>query len=317
MIKKNVLRIVSIGTTPMTRKINEFLEYQNYIVLAGVVNMIPEKYFQRSNYDPMFEIKGRRPNDILYIHDINSPVAFEWIKSREPDLIIQSGWSQIWEEKILSLPNKFCLGVHAAPLPNGRGAAILNWKLIEGGGEWGNSLFVMEEKTDMGDILDFEPFHLENRDDIKTAYFKAERTAIKMLNRTLPKILDNTFIRIPQNKILGKRYYKRKPEDGLMEFNWDSTKIFNFVRALTSPYPGAFFYTKFGKMMVWSAEIYNEASTEHCGSVLKILSGKGIVIQTGNQSQILLKLIQIQNDIEVWSDIWALEQNWTENKSLI
>lgn len=311
------LNIVSVGSTPMTKKINRLLESLDYVDLTGVVNLNPEKFSYRSNFEVMYDFKMRRPDDILYVEDINDKNTIAWIRHKEPDLIIQSGWSQIWKEEVLSIPKNFCLGVHAAPLPIGKGAAILNWILIEGGGAWGNSLFVMDEKTDVGDVLDFEPFNLETRDDVRTAYLKADRTSLVMLKRTLPKILENNFERKSQSGIKGTRYYKRTPEDGEMSFSWNAEKIHNYVRALTHPYPGSFFNTRFGKIVVWSSGIDDSIYDELPGTLLKIEEGKGILVQAGEKSAAWLYAIEPENDVEVWSDIWAGEFKLTEKQSLV
>ncbi len=307
-VNNSKLRVVSVGSTPMTEKINELLESMASVDLVGVVNLEPEKYYNRSNFAPMYEFKNQRPDDIIYINNINDASTIQWIKSRKPDIILQSGWSQIWKEDVLNIPKLFCLGIHAAPLPEGKGAAILNWKLIEGGGSWGNSLFIMEDKTDTGDILDFEPFTLEERDDIRTAYLKADRTALTMVKRTLPKILNGTYKQTSQKGLKGSRYYSRKPKDGEMSFDWNSEKILNYVRALTHPYPGAFFNTNAGKLTIWSAEKEGNKYYEQPGTILKIEKGKGILLQIGDSESIWLKAITPEDDTEVWSDIWAFEK---------
>ena len=291
----------------MTRKINDLLERMECIDFMGVVNLNPEKFASRSNFEPMYEFKAGRPADIFYTEDINHPDTIAWVKNRNPHIILQSGWSQIWKKEILEAPEIFCIGIHAAPLPEGRGAAILNWKLIEGGGPWGNSMFIMEEKTDMGDILDFEPFELEPRDDVRTAYLKADRTALKMVERTLPKILNGTYKRVAQTGKKGSRYYKRSPKDGKLEFDWTAEKIGNYVRALTHPYPGGYFETRFGKLIVWTCEPDENKSDFGCGKILEVKKGKGVLVQTGEQTRIWLKAVEPENDIEVWSDILAEE----------
>ena len=93
---------------------------------------------------------------MLWTGDINA--TGDWIKERNPDVVIQCGWSQIFKPHILKIPKKYCLGIHPSPLPEGRGAAVINWKIIESDGkpvEWGNSLFVMDPKTDTVAVLDF------------------------------------------------------------------------------------------------------------------------------------------------------------------
>ena len=174
-----MLKIVSIGTTPLTEKINSLIQHTDAIELVGVVNLNPVTHGHRSNFAPMDNYQG----EILYVEDINASSTVEWVERKRPDVIIQSGWSQIWHSDILNIPKLFSIGIHAAPLPIGRGAAIINWKIIEGGGKWGSSLFIMESKTDTGDILDQEPFVIEELDNVRTAYLKADNAALVMLKK--------------------------------------------------------------------------------------------------------------------------------------
>jgi len=311
------LVVVSVGTTPMTKKINTLLEGMECIHLAGVVNLDPKGFASRSNFEPLYEFCLRRPDDIHYTSDINDRKTIEWIVSKKPDVILQSGWSQIWGIDTLSIPLVCCIGIHAAPLPEGRGAAILNWKLIEGGGPWGNSMFIMEERTDMGKIIDFEPFDLEDRDDIRTAYLKADRTALKMVRRTLPKFLEGTISAVPQSNRNSSRYYKRTPEDGLIQFDWESGRISNYVRALTHPYPGAFFQTRFGKLIVWSCKQSKVISDSLPGVILEVKKEKGVLVKAGGPTTLWLKSIEADNDVEVWADIWANEMSLSRGCSLV
>lgn len=305
----NTLRVVSVGTTPMTRKMNDLLERMEAVELVGVVNLNPETYFHRSNFDPLYDFKTRRPDDLIYTEDINCDATISWMKRRAPDVILQSGWSQIWCSEVLSIPALYCLGIHSAPLPIGRGAAILNWKLIEGGGPWGNSLFLMEEKTDTGKILEFEPFDLEPRDDIRTAYLKSDRTALKMVERALPKILNGSMATTSQQGMKATRYHSRKPEDGLMEFDWSAEKIVNYVRALTHPYPGAFFQTLYGNIVVWSAERGEDQKSDLPGTIAVVEKGKGVLVNVGHKQTVWLKEICPEHDVEQWADLWAIEND--------
>ena len=189
------LKTLVIGCTPLARKVAELT--QRLTNSVGIVNLDPSSGSGKCNYDAMFDFE----DEVFYTKDINDKKTIQWIKSRNPDVIIQCGWSQIFNKKVLSLAKKICIGIHPSPLPIGRGAAIINWKIIEGSGRWGNTLFQMEPTTDTGDILDFEPFDIENRDDVRTAYFKVDRTALKMLKRTLPKIAGNSINFLKQDSM--------------------------------------------------------------------------------------------------------------------
>jgi methionyl-tRNA formyltransferase len=296
------LRLLVAGCTPLARK--TLVVATELVDLVGVVNLAPDLGRGKSNYEALVDFASQRPEDIHYTSDINSAYTVDWIVKRRPDIILQLGWSQIFNRALLQAPRMFCVGIHPSPLPAGRGAAILNWKLIEGGGAWGNSLFIMEEKTDTGDILDFEPFELEPRDDIRTAYHKVDWTAIKMLRRTLPRLADGTFVRRPQEHAKATRYYKRRPEDGRLDPCWSSTRFVDFIRAMTHPYPGAFLDSPIGRVWVWQAK-KGDGSGGAPGRVIAIVRGRGMQISVGDRGSVWLERVSGVEECEMWADDWA------------
>ena len=173
-------------------------------------------------------------------------------------------------------------------------------------------MFVMDTKTDTGDILDFEPITIEGRDDINTTYFKVYKSSVTMLERTLPSIESGEYKRISQDNSKATRYYKRKPSDGLIKFDWSAYKILNYIRALTTPYPGAFFEYQSDKIMIWKASIglsmINYAKlVKGTGTVVEIRKGKGVCVKVGNGQTVWLEIISDVNDLECWADEWAIE----------
>ena len=314
----NKLKVLIIGCTRLTRRIITSVEQTNTIV--GVVNLHPEEGMLKSNYDTLSEFNSKNPDKFYMTRDINDDETYNWVKDKEPDLIIQCGWSQIFKKRILSTPKLFCIGFHPAPLPVGRGAAVLNWMIIENDNlawgkvkdiEWGNTMFVMDEKTDTGDILDFEPFIIEGRDDINTTYFKVYKSSVKMIERTLPLIESGEYKRITQDNAKATRFYKRKPSDGLIKFDWSAHKILNWVRALTTPYPGAFFEYESKQIKLWRASIgyaSNDVQSQ-TGTVIEIKKGKGVNVKINDSHTIWLEIISDINDLECWADEWAIENN--------
>ena len=294
------LRTLVIGCTPLARKVTNLLK--NISNLVGVVNLHPDKGLSKSNYDPLTDIC-----EPFLTKDINDKETEEWIKSKNPEVIIQCGWSQIFKPHVLSLASKYCIGIHPSPLPEGRGAAVINWKIIESQGKpvkWGNSLFVMEPKTDTGAVLDFEPFVIEARDDVRTAYHKVDKTALLMIERTIPKIASGTESLQEQDKTKATRYYKRKPEDGKIDLFWSAVKIKDYVRALTHPYPGAFIESKFGNLFLWDVSIDSCKIHGNPGLVYQIQKGRGVLIKVGGFVCVWLKRVSY-NGIEQWADDWA------------
>jgi len=293
---KTNIRSIVVGCTPLAEKIALILERDSNLV--GIVNLHPTLGATKSNYR-FVDI-----NDVPFYNtkDINDTETKQWLRDRESDIIVQCGWSQVFKEDVLGIPKKYCLGFHPSPLPTGRGAAILNWKIIESNGkdvEWGNSLFVMKRITDSGRIIDFEPFVIEKRDNIRTAYLKVDETSCKMLVRSLPKLALRDDLGTKQDHTKATRYFKRTPEDGLVKLTWSAAQIHDYIRALTHPYPGAYFNTKIGTLSVWESEIV-DSPNEDIGHVIEI-NKNGVVIMTGHNSAIRLKRVTYGHQ-EYWAD---------------
>ena len=296
------LRTLVVGCTPLARKVANLLGTISDLV--GVVNLHPSEGANKSNYDSLSGLQSSP--EIFWTKNINDDSTIEWIRSKKPEVIVQCGWSQIFKKEILQVPERYCLGIHPSPLPIGRGAAILNWKIIESGGsdvEWGNSLFVMEEKTDTGAVLGFQKFVIESRDDIRTAYQKADQTSLEILKREIPNITYNTEKLSQQNNKLATRYYKRKPEDGLLHLDWSAVRIKDYIRALTHPYPGAFLKTKRGDLTVWEGSVMQATTEAPCGTIMMIFK-EGIVLKCGGNTDILIKRVSY-NGVEYWADEYA------------
>ena len=311
------LRTIVIGCTPLARKVTTLLDKISDLV--GVVNLSPLKGASKSNYDCMPDFARHNSYRMFWTEDINDRRTTRWVGSLKPDIIVQCGWSQIFKSEILNIPQKYCIGIHPSPLPVGRGAAIINWKIIESEGKtvpWGNSLFIMEEKTDTGDVLDFEPFDIEPRDDARTAYMKVDATTITMLDRTLPKIDDGSLTPIVQDKSKATRYYKRTPKDGQLGASWRAIKINDYVRALTHPYPGAYFETGYGRLFVWNSSKSEYKSNQKNGTIIRIEKNKGILLKVGDNSCLWLHRISI-DDLEQWADEWAYSLSLVSGEELI
>jgi|APSaa5957512535_1039671.scaffolds.fasta_scaffold90432_1 methionyl-tRNA formyltransferase len=304
------LSVIVVGCTPLARKVISSIE--SIVDLKGVINLTQEAGKKKSLYDHLTEFTNKNPDKVFLTDDINSPATQGWIRSLLPEVIVQCGWSQIFTKDTLKLPTLFSIGIHPAPLPVGRGAAIINWKIIEGGGPWGNSLFVMESKTDTGDILDFEPFRIEDDDDIVIAYKKVDESAVTMLLRTLPMIADDIFTRTVQDEEKATRYFKRTKKDGLMDFFWSATKILRYIRALTRPYPGAFFNIKGntfrGELFCWSAKDGGDSDGNPPGTIIEVTTDRGIKIAVGSRTSVWLTEVTPPNEESISAYEWAKQR---------
>ncbi len=243
--------IIYVGCTSTTRAIIEaHIKHHPEILIAGIVGLYNIFAEHKINYDQLSDFSFKYP--VTYCGDVNAPVPMSFIKKLEPTLIIQSGWSGKFGKELLSIPKYGCIGQHPSPLPKGRGAAALNWAIINGETEWGNTFFRMTEEYDAGVILDQRHFGITPHDTYKTLLAMVDLTSDNMIDKNLDDWYNGRGRNIAQDLSKMTHFNKRTPEMGEMKTRWPAEKIKRYVRALTKPCNGAYFKTWDGdKIYIW------------------------------------------------------------------
>ncbi|MGO9589680.1 MAG: methionyl-tRNA formyltransferase [Candidatus Acidiferrales bacterium] len=227
---------------------------------------------------------------------VNAPDSLGWIRSLNPDILLVVGWTQLLRQEVLKVPRIACLGFHASLLPKYRGRAPVNWAIINGEKQTGNTMIALEPGADEGDIVAQRVIDIAEDDDCRTIYQKVSLTECDMLAEMLPLIREGRMPRRKQNSLEATVMPRRRPEDGLVDWNWPSRRLYNWVRALTKPYPGAFFCSGSTKITIWKAslDVLRMSSAEAIGSVQKDSDGYPIVV-TGDGC---VKLLLVQREGE-------------------
>ena len=202
-----------------------------------------------------FNALGNKYDIPVYTINQNINDYYNEFESLNPDFVLVIGWYYMLPKKICSFPKKGIAGIHASLLPKYRGNAPLVWAIINGEKETGISLFYFDEGVDTGDIIGQKTFSIHQSDTISDVLIKTTEASKQILLEQLPKIESNKVKRIRQNHSKATIFPKRTPEDGKINWNWDKTKIENFIRAQTKPYPGAFTYVGGKKVIIWDAKI--------------------------------------------------------------
>jgi methionyl-tRNA formyltransferase len=212
------------------------------------------------------------------------------------DYIMSFGYRKMIPNDVIQLVKVAALGTHFSPLPRYRGFAPLNWVLINGETETGVNIFYLDKEVDNGDIVESEIVPISYDDDINTLFEKCIKTFRKVMKSCIPKFEKGNFVAVKQNNELATYTCARNPEDGLINWNWSSTKIYNFTRALTYPFPGAFSLLDGKKIYIWSCEEYKTPNFEGRvpGKVIKIIKDQGVVVLCG-EGAILIKDVQLAN----------------------
>lgn len=170
---------------------------------------------------------------------------YDFIKNLKADFMLVAGWYYTIPSKIYRLTKLGAFGFHNSLLPQYAGGAPLVWALIEGQKHSGVSLFRMEESIDSGDIIAQKQFSIEEDEYIADILKKATKAAIEMAL----ELFDKPICFTPQSGP-PQIYPQRSPVDGKIDLNWDSSRIYNFIRAQSAPYHGAYIETIDGKWLV-------------------------------------------------------------------
>ena len=175
------------------------------------------------------------------------------------DLLIQGGWQRLFPPAVLETLSIGAIGAHGSAdlLPKGRGRSPLNWSLIEGRRRFLLHLFLLKPGVDDGDIFAVEDFDITPYDDIETLYLKVSLCTRRMLLRSVPDLLAGRISTYPQ---LGEPTYypKRTPQDGRIDWErMDVDEIYDFIRAQTRPYPGAFGEIDSRLLRIWKARPFD------------------------------------------------------------
>lgn len=179
----------------------------------------------------------------------------EQIRNFKPDFILVTGWYFIIPKTIRKIPPLGCAGVHASLLPKYRGGAPLTWAIIRGEKKAGVSFFYFEKGVDTGSIIAQKEIPITKKDDIKTLYQRATVAALKILEEHVPLIEKGKVCSRKQDERKATYFPQRNPEDGLINWNRSSLEIYNWIRAQTKPYPGAFFFNDKGEMIrAWASK---------------------------------------------------------------
>ena len=213
---------------------------------------------------------------------INTPEWLDRITALQPDLILSVYYRNMIGTRILALPQLGAFNMHGSLLPKYRGRAPINWAVLHGEPRIGMSLHRMVKAPDAGAVVDQEGVDLSPRDTAEQAFRKVLPCARHVLARQIDALLAGTATETSQDDSQATYFGGRTPDDGRIRWTQTTGQIFNLIRAVTDPYPGAFTDVGTARLMVWWAEADSPATKSRRGKPGEILSVSPLVIATGD-----------------------------------
>lgn len=177
------------------------------------------------------------------------------IADLNPDLIFVVGCRVLLPETITSIPKHGCLAIHDSLLPAYRGFAPLQWSIINGEDYTGVTLFYLNERMDEGDIVMQKKVNIGPDEMAGEIYDRLNAAAVYMIRQQYPLLASGKASRKKQPGKGATYTCSRCPADGWIDWNQDTVRIYNTIRALGQPFPGAFTSYKGAKLFLWQAQI--------------------------------------------------------------
>jgi len=186
--------------------------------------------------------------------NVNTPEWRERLAALQPDLILSVYYRHMIGTNILGMPRLGAFNLHGSLLPKYRGRAPINWAVLHGEPRIGMTLHRMVKAPDAGAVVDQEGVAIGPRDTAEQVFRKVLPCARTVVARQIDALLAGTAKETPQDESQATYFGGRKPEDGRIAWTQTCTEIFNLIRAVTDPYPGAFTDVGDARLMVWWAE---------------------------------------------------------------
>jgi methionyl-tRNA formyltransferase len=254
--------------------------------VAAVVTLPGPIDPNRSGQCSFDEIASDLGARLIETADVNAPDTIAAIREADPDLIFVVGWSQLVMDEFIGLPRHGVFGMHPTMLPRHRGRAAIPWAILSGLAKTGVTLFQIADGTaDSGPIVGQVEVPIAPDETAATLYEKVTAAHLELVREYVPKLVDGTAERTPQDTRRASAWPKRTPADGIIDWETRAPYLYDWVRAQTRPYPGAFTYLGDEKLVVWRARPVELHEAAPAGTV--VAQDGGPVVACGEGGLVL------------------------------
>lgn len=211
------------------------------------------------------------------------------ISKISPDLLIVVSYGKILPKEILDIPEIYAVNLHASLLPKYRGAAPINWAIINGETETGITIIKMNEYMDQGDILTSRKVKIESEDTTGSLSDRLARIGADSLLETIELIEKDKVVQLSQDDRAATFAPRIKKDDARIDWSKTSVEVSNFVRGM-NPHPGAFTYIGEKLIKIWKAKSLSAPEGYNAGEILDSGKEQGVVVSTGKGSLLITEL---------------------------
>lgn len=261
------MKIVFMGTPDFAVSTLESLVKGGHEVIAAVTQ--PDKPKGRGKAVQLTPVKEKAMEyDIPVYQPVKArdPEFVELLKGMNPDVIVVVAFGQLLPKAILDIPKYGCVNVHASLLPKYRGAAPIQWAVIDGEEVSGVTTMLMDEGLDTGDMLEKAEIVLDAKETGGSLFDKLSALGGELILSTLEKMENGTITRTPQGESTTSYAKMLKKTMGEIDWSMEAVKIERLIRGL-NPWPSAYTSLKGKTVKIWSADVVAGNTTGNPGRV--------------------------------------------------
>ncbi len=278
-------RVVVFGVKDTSENIVSFI--QEHICPVDLVVTISPEVTKKNQVSGYKGLSGLTEKYGIPVYEADSYFLTDektqkFFAENEFDIGISMGWQRLIPKSVL---DRFAYGIYgfhgnAGYLPFGRGRSPLNWSIILGDTRFNLNLFRYDEKADSPNVFATEMFSITPQDDIRTAQYKNMICSKNLIKKLLAAYKEGNISVRTDYKDFDSWYNKRTAADGKIDFHGRTREIYNLIRGVAAPFPGAFAYVGEEKVTVWEAQPFDEMidfSAYAPGEVIDVFDNHPIV----------------------------------------
>ena len=273
----------SVGT------LEALIEAGHEVVLAVTQPDKPKGRGKEMQFTPVKECAVKHGIPVFQPRRVREPECIEELRKYNADVMVVVAFGQILPKEILEMTPYGCINVHASLLPKYRGAAPIQWAIIDGEEVTGVTTMQMDEGLDTGDMLLKTIIPIEAKETGGSLFDKLADAGAKLCVETLDGLVAKTIVPEKQGETPTAYAKQIKKELGDIDWTWDGKAIERLIRGLT-PCPSAYSNWNGKQMKIWDAEISDGNTQESPGTIVKV-EKDAFYVQTGDG---LLKVCELQ-----------------------
>lgn len=286
------MRVIFMGTPDFAvGTLEEIIKAGHEVALVVTQPDKPKGRGKAMQFTPVKECALKHGIEVFQPVKVRESANVEYLRKFNADIMIVVAFGQILPKSILDMPKYGCVNVHASLLPKYRGAAPIQWAVINGEEVTGVTTMLMDDGIDTGDMIAKRQVRLDENETGGSLFDKLADVGAKLCVETMDMFLNGTAEFTPQDNEASTHTAMIHKELGEIDWNKSAVEIERLIRGL-NPWPSAYTHLNGKTFKIWQAKVLDENSDKEPGNISKI-NKNDFCVQTGD-GQLILKEVQLE-----------------------